>query len=247
MWLWGIVCLGDSVPRLAFNEARVLTFVGIDSKKFLNGLSSNKIDFTDNKVIDSLVLNNRAKILAQLHLFELNNMIVGVTIANDFAGLKDYLNSKVLSQDVTINDVSQLNHIDLLYDEDCLSQNVIKDGETTIININNTYHIELYSINFNRKLCDGNIKTFTDWRINNLVPWYNHEITSSVNPYQCGLGYQVHENKGCYTGQEILTRMRTRGRGIYRLISQDNSKATSAKPSTAGNNKSLFLTKTLVS
>jgi len=231
------------VPRLAFDEARVLIFLGMDAKKFLDGLSTNKIQFTSDEVIDSLVLNNKAKIIAQLHLFELNQMLISVTISDDFEQMMEYLNNKILSQDVSINDISNLNYIDIVYDESNIAENVSKIGETTIIKVNNKYCIEIYSVKMKRKQCDGDIKSFTDWRVNNLVPWYSYEITSSVNPYQCGLDYQVHENKGCYTGQEILTRMRTRSKGIYRLISQDNSDTELSKPSTVGSRKSLYLKK----
>ena len=231
------------MPRLAFDEARVLIFLGMDAKKFLDGLSTNKIQFTSDEVIDSLVLNNKAKIIAQLHLFELNQMLISVTISDDFEQMMEYLNNKILSQDVSINDISNLNYIDIVYDESNIAENVSKIGETTIIKVNNKYCIEIYSVKMKRKQCDGDIKSFTDWRVNNLVPWYSYEITSSVNPYQCGLDYQVHENKGCYTGQEILTRMRTRSKGIYRLISQDNSDTELSKPSTVGSRKSLYLKK----
>ena len=228
---------------MAFDEARALIFLGIDAKKFIDGLSTNKIEFQSNEVIDTLVLNNKAKILAQLHLFELNQMLVSVTISDDFEQMMEYLNNKILSQDVSINDISELNYIDIVYNESNLPDNVSTVGETTTIKINNMYCIELYSVKFDRKPCDGDSKSFTDWRVNNLVPWYSFEITSSVNPYQCGLGYQVHDNKGCYTGQEILTRMRTRGKGIYRLISQDNYDTELTKPSTIGSSKSLYLEK----
>ena len=80
-----ILCLGDKVPRLAFDEAKALIFTGKDVEKFIDGLSTNKVDFSKNQIIDTLVLNNKAKILGQLHLFELNNIIVSVTVADDLS------------------------------------------------------------------------------------------------------------------------------------------------------------------
>ena len=49
-------------------------------------------------------------------------------------------------------------------------------------------------------------------RIANKVPWQGYEITSSFHPFACGLEELVHQQKGCYIGQEILARMRSRGR-----------------------------------
>ena len=231
------------MPRLAFDEAKALIFTGKDVEKFIDGLSTNKVEFSKNQVIDTLVLNNKAKILGQLHLFELNQMVVSVTVADDFEQLVKYLKSKILAQDVAINDVTNLNFIDIVYDEGSIIKQVTKDKDTTIIGINGMYSIELYSVKHSRKDCDGDSESFTNWRVDNLIPWYNYEISSSVNPYQCGLGYQVHENKGCYTGQEILTRMRTRNKGIFQLISRENRTDEESKPTTKGSERSLYLEK----
>ena len=238
-----ILCLGDSVPRLAFDEAKALIFTGKDVEKFIDGLSTNKVEFSKSQVIDTLVLNNKAKILGQLHLFQLNHMVVSVTVADNFEELVKYLESKILAQEVAINDVTSLNFIDIVYDEGSINKQVTIDKDTTIIGINGIYSIELYSVKQSRKHCDGDSESFTNWRVDNLIPWYNYEISNSVNPYQCGLGYQVHENKGCYTGQEILTRMRTRNKGIFQLISRENRADEESKPTTQGSERSLYLEK----
>ena len=231
------------MPRLAFDEAKALIFTGKDVEKFIDGLSTNKVDFSKSQVIDTLVLNNKAKILGQLHLFQLNHMVVSVTVADNFEELVKYLESKILAQEVAINDVTSLNFIDIVYDEGSINKQVTIDKDTTIIGINGMYSIELYSVKQSRKHCDGDSESFTNWRVDNLIPWYNYEISNSVNPYQCGLGYQVHENKGCYTGQEILTRMRTRNKGMFQLISRENRADEKSKPTTQGSERSLYLEK----
>ncbi len=231
------------MPRLAFDEAKALIFTGKDVEKFIDGLSTNKVEFSKSQVIDTLVLNNKAKILGQLHLFQLNHMVVSVTVADNFEELVKYLESKILAQEVAINDVTSLNFIDIVYDEGSINKQVTIDKDTTIIGINGMYSIELYSVKQSRKHCDGDNESFTNWRVDNLIPWYDYEISNSVNPYQCGLGYQVHENKGCYTGQEILTRMRTRNKGIFQLISRENRADEESKPTTQGSERSLYLEK----
>ena len=82
---------------------------------------------------------------------------------------------------------------------------------------------------------------FKQWRIDNLIPWHGHEISSKKNPYQCGLQSYVHENKGCYTGQEILTRMRSRNKGIYELKQVKNNEVDKKHITTMGDNLSLAL------
>ena len=236
-----IVCIGDLLPRMAFDNAQALIFTGSDVEKFLDGLSSNKVEINHDEVIDTLVLDNKAKIIAQMHIFKLNNMYVSVTIADDFNGMIDYLNSKVLSQDVTISNVTNLNHIDIVYNEGKAHDKMKKFSKITQIGINNLYTVEIYSKQLDRLELDGDEKSFTEWRIDNIIPWYEYEISGSVNPYQCGLNYQVHENKGCFTGQEILTRMRTRKKGIYRLVCRANSDSPTSIASTEGSERSLYL------
>ena len=59
---------------------------------------------------------------------------------------------------------------------------------------------------------------FTEYRTENIIPYQGHEITSDMHPFNCGLEDLVHESKGCYIGQEILTRMRSRGKMGKQLV-----------------------------
>ena len=49
------------MPRLAFDDANLLIFSGEDRLRFIDGLSSNKIDFNLTDVINTLVLTTKAK------------------------------------------------------------------------------------------------------------------------------------------------------------------------------------------
>ncbi len=46
-------------------------------------------------------------------------------------------------------------------------------------------------------------------RIALLHPRHGHEIAEAFNPYEAGLGHEVHLSKGCFTGQEALQRLIT--------------------------------------
>ena len=64
---------------------------------------------------------------------------------------------------------------------------------------------------------------FVDWyTYENLIPLQGKEITQNIHPLACGLGDLVHESKGCYIGQEILARMRSRGRQGKQLMRISN-------------------------
>ena len=227
------------MPRMAFDDANLLIFSGEDRLRFIDGLSSNKIDFNLTDVINTLILTTKAKIMAQLHLFMLNDMLISITISDNHANLVNYLNSKILTQQVAINDVTKLNHIDLVYGENTNMVGVTVSEEITKVNVNGNYGFEIYSIKQNRLLTSTDQQSFIDWRVDNLIPWHGYEITNKVNPYQCGLDDQVHENKGCYTGQEVLTRMRSRNKGMRELYSVDNVEISDDKVTTKGTTNSL--------
>jgi folate-binding protein YgfZ len=55
-------------------------------------------------------------------------------------------------------------------------------------------------------------------RIEAGTPRVGHELDESVLPAEAGLDDAIATAKGCYTGQEVVTRMRTRGRAAHRLV-----------------------------
>lgn len=58
-------------------------------------------------------------------------------------------------------------------------------------------------------------------RIENGKPRYGEDILETVIPQETQVMYSVHFNKGCYLGQEIVERVRSRGRLNRMLVSLD--------------------------
>ena len=79
------------------------------------------------------MLDTKAKIIAQLHLFMLGEMLIAVVLAENYQELIEHLNNKILTQDVTISDVTDLNYVDIIYNQNP-DVNVVtsKDGYTLI-------------------------------------------------------------------------------------------------------------------
>jgi folate-binding protein YgfZ len=55
-------------------------------------------------------------------------------------------------------------------------------------------------------------------RIESRQPRFGHELTQAYIPLEAGLWDDVSFNKGCYTGQEIIARMESRGRIAKKLV-----------------------------
>ena len=232
------------MPRLAYQQADLNIWRGKDAINFLNGLSTNKIDnIPQNKVISTVVLTEKAKILDVLHIFNLNDMIISIGNSNNSKQLFSFINKKILLQDIQLQNISSLNNVDIVYGG--LPEgnfNFVKsDNGITTVNIDGRYSFEIYSVNIDTNFEYMPNSIFKQWRIDNLIPWYGHEISSDKNPYQCGVQSYVHENKGCYTGQEILTRMRSRNKGIYELKQVNNNEVNQKHITTEGDDQSLAL------
>ncbi len=60
--------------------------------------------------------------------------------------------------------------------------------------------------------------TFEYIRIEAGLPRFGHEITGDYIPLETGLWADVSFNKGCYTGQEIIARMESRGKLAKQLV-----------------------------
>jgi aminomethyltransferase len=61
-------------------------------------------------------------------------------------------------------------------------------------------------------------ETFDYLRIEAGLPRFGREVTLDYIPLEAGLWADVSFNKGCYTGQEIIARMESRGRLAKRLV-----------------------------
>jgi folate-binding protein YgfZ len=55
-------------------------------------------------------------------------------------------------------------------------------------------------------------------RIEAGTPRYGRELSESVLPAEVGLARAISISKGCYTGQEIVARMATRGGASHALV-----------------------------
>lgn len=67
-------------------------------------------------------------------------------------------------------------------------------------------------------LVAADAETFECLRVEAGEPLLGRELDDSVLPAEVGLDEAVSETKGCYTGQEVVARMRSRGRANHRLV-----------------------------
>ncbi len=79
-------------------------------------------------------------------------------------------------------------------------------------------HTRLLELGAEAGLVEACAEAFEILRIEAGVPWLGHDLDESVLPDEAGLDHAVSTTKGCYTGQEVVARMRSRGRISHRLV-----------------------------
>ena len=191
-------------------DAYVLIIRGKDRFSFIDGLSTNRVDGDCSTVFTTTT----AKVVDLADVIDMGEFLAIVGHGPYKNNLIEHISKRILGQQVSIGDASSNNSVYL-----STSDVVVKDSVTK----RSTWRGWLL-VAPNTELIDSNMDEddFSEYRIENMIPHQGYEITSSVHPLACGLGHLVHEAKGCYIGQEILARMRSRGRQGKKLVCLPN-------------------------
>ena len=63
-------------------------------------------------------------------------------------------------------------------------------------------------LNYKNKLNLLNLSELTSWKINQAIPTFNNEIDGNNNPLELGLTDLIDFNKGCFLGQETMSKIK---------------------------------------
>ena len=180
-------------------DAYVLIISGVDRWSFIDGLSTNKVE----QSCSTVLTDKKAKIIDVIDVVEVGENCAVVGYGPYKENVLNHFQPRILQQKVSIRDVTSLNRVYA-----STSPFPQKDGATVSQSYLGWIVITSQSSPLVSTLSEAE---FTDYRTRNLIPYQGYEITPKVNPFNCGLEGLVHQSKGCYIGQEILTRMRSRG------------------------------------
>ncbi|MGB2352334.1 MAG: hypothetical protein ACPH9J_01340 [Candidatus Poseidoniaceae archaeon] len=187
-------------------DAYVLLVSGQDRYSFLDGLSTNKVDCSCSTVLTT----TNAKIIDVLDVIEVGENLAVVGYGPYKETVLNHLQPRILQQDVTIRDITSINNVYVSTEEPhqqqglTISQSYL--GWLVVASVKNPIEVTMSE------------DEFTDYRTRQLIPYPEFEITPNVHPFNCGLQHLVHEAKGCYIGQEVLTRMRSRDKMGKQLV-----------------------------
>lgn len=188
----------------------VLVLRGNNVLSFLNGISTNLVETSCSTVLT----DKNAKIIDMIEVIDKDEFIAVVGYNEFKASVLEHLTTRILNEDIAIFDVSDSNTV--YYSTEQID---LADGVTEHV----SFIGRLYIVPNNFEIKDSmTSKEFDEYRVENIIPLHGREIVQNLHPLACGLGNLVHETKGCYVGQEILARMRSRGKQGKELVKLSN-------------------------
>ena len=191
-------------------DSYVLIVRGLDRLKFIDGLSTNKVEGDCTTVLTTTT----AKIIDVVEIIEMDDYLALIGHLPYKEDVLHQIHRRILGQDIHVGDATQNNSVYLSTKDIGVANNVTKRKTWRGYIL-----VAPKSVQINETM---DIEQFNEYRIENIIPHQGYEITPKVHPLACGLGEFVHEAKGCYIGQEILARMRSRGRQGKELVRLKN-------------------------
>ncbi len=188
-------------------DASLLVLRGVDVLDFLDGLSTNLVKgLRIGEHVQTIFTDRNAKIIDLCTCLHMDSFVALIGHNSNREKLFKHLNGRVLTSDVTILDATENNDffIDITTEEKEYANDIttVRLSESEVL---------LVASKGTGPNVDLDQEQWDEWRIEEVRPDFGHEITERYHPFSCGLAHLVHESKGCYIGQEILARMRSRG------------------------------------
>lgn len=215
---------------------------GADVLAFIDGLSTNRVhDLRKGECKQTTFTTTTAKVLDRVALFHMGDFIACVSHAPFWEALHAHISPRILGQDVSIFNASANNEFYIRFGHEQKTTGLYstEDG-VTIGHLESGYDLIVATVGTHVE-SEEHLDSFHEWRIERCVPWAGYEITSKHHALACGLADDIHPAKGCYIGQEVLTRMISRKKQGRMLSIVANDEVQPSEITTRGAARSLAI------
>ncbi len=175
------------------------SITGKDRKRFLNGITTGNIVDLNNKVLKTCWLSPNGILKSLLEINCLENKLEVIVFVGNTSEIRKYFHNIIFpSDDVSLSDTFLINRLQQVDDMNSwrINQPIFFKNEDKKYNF---YKNNLNSINTN---------DLQLWKINQAIPSLESEINGKNNPLELGLADLIDFNKGCYLGQETMSKIR---------------------------------------
>jgi len=172
---------------------------GKDARKFLNGITTGNILNSENKVIKTCWLNPNGVLRSLIEIIFLERNLEVIILAGNTNEIIDYFNQIIFpADDVLISEPFLINRIQEIDESSSWRtyQPIFFKTEDK--------EFEIYKNKLNL-LNPNDLKL---WKINQAIPSLGMEINGKNNPLELGFQDLIDFNKGCYLGQETISKIK---------------------------------------
>lgn len=223
---------------------------GADRLDFFNRMSSNDLtNFKVNTYRKTIFTNDKGRIVDFVTLINLDEKTIILSSPQHTDLLISHLEKYIIMDDVRLNKSKDTHLMLSLFGNGNLLEEVHKAGidlknDDSVITKDNliafyseykTGTVKIIS-SMERleeikgkldELSEFNDAEFTIFRINNGIADSESELNEQINPIECGLNDYISYTKGCYIGQEVISRLDSQGKipkQMVKIISDNGIK-----------------------
>lgn len=225
-----------------YSEGHLSVWRGADVLTFIDGLSTNLVlDLRKGECKQTTFTTTTAKVIDRVALFHMGDFVACVSHAPFWDALHAHVSPRILGQDVSIFDATANNEFYVRFGHEQVTPGFhsAEDG-VTVGRLESGYDLIVATVGKHIESLE-NLDSFHTWRIEQCIPWAGYEITSKHHALACGLSKDIHPSKGCYIGQEVLTRMISRKKQGRALSVVANNEVQPSEITTKGESHSLAI------
>ncbi|MGH9579708.1 MAG: YgfZ/GcvT domain-containing protein [Terriglobales bacterium] len=212
---------------------------GEDRVRWLNGMVTNNVrDLAPDRGAYAFLLNPQGRILGDLTIFNLGNSLLLETDVAQVEKLRQTFDKYIIMDDVELGPVAPRNAIGLAgpdsaivlescglaaADLDLLQMREFPERKLTVVR-GERRNVPLFEVLFDPSgapsawdalVAAGAVpvgfEALEKWRVAMGIPRYGQDIRERDLPQETEQSHALHFTKGCYVGQEIVERIRSRG------------------------------------
>ncbi len=175
------------------------SITGKDARKFLNGITTGNILDSENKVIKTCWLTPNGVLRSLIEITFLERNLEVIILAGNTNEIIYYFNQIIFpADDVVLSEPFLINRIQEIDESSSWRtyQPIFFKTEDK--------EFEIYKNKLNL-LNPNDLKL---WKINQAIPSLEMEINGRNNPLELGLQDLIDFNKGCYLGQETMSKIK---------------------------------------
>tara|TARA_B100000902_G_scaffold33695_1_gene40463 strand:+ start:309 stop:1145 length:837 start_codon:yes stop_codon:yes gene_type:complete len=189
----------DLIQKFWLEKFDCFSVTGKDAKKFLNGITTSNILNSENKVIKTCWLTPSGVLRSLMEINFLERNLEVIILAGNTHEIIDNFNKIIFpADDVSLSEPFLINRIQEI-DESSSWRTYLPIFFKT-----EDKEFEIYK----NKLNLLNPNDLKIWKINQAIPSLEMEINGKNNPLELGLKDVIDFNKGCYLGQETMSKIK---------------------------------------